>query len=62
MLYLDRKMKEVSEMLSNSETDASNIIYDDILCDSEMQDLAECIRITSNTPLCPCLLMKRSCI
>lgn len=49
-------------MLSNSETDASNIIYDDILCDSEMQDLAECIRITSNTPLCPCLLMKRSCI
>src|SRR6266852_7606503 len=48
MCYLDQKMKEVAEMLSNLETDAVNIVYNDILCGSEMQDLAQHIRITSN--------------
>ena len=48
MRYLDRKMKEVTKMLSNIETDASNIVYDDILCGSEMQDLAERIRVTGD--------------
>jgi len=32
MYYLDRKMREVTEMLSNPGTDAANIVYDDILC------------------------------
>ena len=41
-------MKEVTKMLSNIEMHASNIVYDDILCGSEMQDLAEHIRVTGN--------------
>jgi hypothetical protein len=48
MHYLDRKMNEVTEMLSNPGTDAANVIYNDILCGSEMQELAEHIRITGN--------------
>lgn len=48
MRYLDRKMNEVTEMLGNPGTDAANVIYDDILCGSEMQELAERIRITGD--------------
>jgi hypothetical protein len=48
MCYLDQKMKEVTEMLNNLGTDATNIVYDDILCGSEMQELAERIRITGD--------------
>ena len=35
-------------MLNNLETDAANIIYDDILYGSEMQELAKRIRITGD--------------
>jgi hypothetical protein len=48
MRYLDRKMKEIAEMLSKPGTDAASIVYDDILCGSEMQDLAERIGITGD--------------
>jgi hypothetical protein len=48
MRYLDQKMKEVTKMLSDLGTDAANIVYDDILCGSEMQELAERIRITGD--------------
>jgi len=48
MHYLDRKMREVTEMLSNLGTDAVNIVYDNILCGNEMQELAERIRITGD--------------
>ena len=48
MRYLDRKMKEVTEMLDNLETDNTNIVYDDILSGSEMQELVERIKITSD--------------
>ncbi len=48
MCYLDQKMKEVAEMLDNLQTeDGTDIIYDDILCGSKMQDLAERINITA---------------
>lgn len=48
MRYLDRKIKEVDEMLSDLGLDASNIIYNDVLCGTEMQDLAEHIKITGD--------------
>ena len=35
-------------MLNNLETDASNIVYNDNLYSSEMQNLARHIRITSD--------------
>lgn len=49
MSYLDQKMREVEEMLDNLQTEnGTDIIYDDILCGSEMQDLAERINITAH--------------
>ena len=48
MCYLNRKLNKVTEMLSNLETDTANIIYDDILYGSEMQELAKHIRITGD--------------
>lgn len=42
-------MKEVTEMLNNLETDDSaDIIYDNILSGSEMQELEEHIKIMSD--------------
>ena len=48
MRYLDQKMKEITEMFNDLRTDATNVVYDDILCGSEMQELSERIRITSD--------------
>ena len=49
MHYLDQKMKQVAEMLDNLEAgDIGDIIYDDIFSGSEMQDLAERIKITGD--------------
>jgi hypothetical protein len=48
MRYLDQKLKEVTKMLNNPGTDTASIVYNDILCDSEMQELADCIHITGN--------------
>jgi len=49
MHYLDQKMKQVAEMLDNLQAeDVGDIIYDDIFSGSEIQDLAECIKITGN--------------
>jgi hypothetical protein len=49
MRYLDQKLKEVAEMLDNLQAeDGRDIIYDDIFSGSEIQDLAECIKITGD--------------
>ncbi|KAF8264461.1 hypothetical protein EI94DRAFT_1515925, partial [Lactarius quietus] len=49
MCYLDQKMMEVEEMLDNLQTeDSTDIVYDDVLCSSKMQDLTECFNITAN--------------
>ena len=49
MHYLDQKMKQVEEMLDNLQVeDGGDIIYDDIFSGSEIQDLAERIKITGN--------------
>ena len=49
MGYFDRKLGEVSEMLSNLETeDGADMVYDDILCGSEMQELDEHLKLTAN--------------
>ena len=49
MRYLDQKMKQVAEMLDNIQTeDGSDIIYDDIFSGSEIQDLADRIKITGD--------------
>jgi uncharacterized protein YerC len=49
MRYLDQKMKQVAEMLDNLQAeDSGNIIYDDIFSGSEIQDLAERIKITGD--------------
>jgi hypothetical protein len=49
MSYLGQKMREVDNMLDNLQTeDGADIVYDDILCGSEMQDLAERINITAH--------------
>jgi hypothetical protein len=49
MRYLDQKLKKFADMLDNLQTeDGADIVYDDILCGSEMQDLAERINITSH--------------
>jgi hypothetical protein len=49
MRYLDQKMKQVAEMLDNLQTeDGGDIIYDDVFSSSEIQDLAERIKITGN--------------
>lgn len=47
MRYLDQKMKEVVGMLNTLQTD-NDIVYDDILSGSEIQELAEHIQITSD--------------
>ena len=47
MCYLNQKMKEMAEMLSGLQSD-SDIVYDDIHSGSEMQGLANRIKITSN--------------
>jgi hypothetical protein len=47
MCYLDQKMKEVQEMLDGLQND-TDIVYDDILSGSEMQELANRINITSD--------------
>ena len=48
MGYLDKKMKEVAEMLEHLQTDdGADIVYDDILCGSEMQDLTEHVNLTA---------------
>src|SRR5947208_1576946 len=49
MRYLDQKMKQVAEMLDNLQTeDRGDIIYDDVFSGSEIQDLAERIKITGD--------------
>jgi hypothetical protein len=49
MSYLGQKMQEVEEMLDNLQTeDGADVVYDDILCGSEMQDLAKHINITAH--------------
>jgi hypothetical protein len=49
MSYLGQKMREVDDMLDNLQTeDGADVVYDDILCGSEMQDLAERINITTH--------------
>jgi hypothetical protein len=49
MCYLDQKMKQVVEMLDNLQAgDIGDIIYDNIFSGSEMQDLAEHIKIIGN--------------
>ena len=49
MRYLDQKMKQVAEMLDNLQAeDGGDIIYDDIFSGSEIQDLAERIKITGD--------------
>jgi hypothetical protein len=48
MQYLDRKMKDIAETFRKPGTNATNIVYDDILCGSEMQDLAGHIGITGD--------------
>jgi hypothetical protein len=49
MRYLDQKMKEVAEMVDNLQAeDGRDIIYDDIFSGSEIQDLAERIKITGD--------------
>ena len=50
MHYLDEKMEEVARMLENIQADDDlglNIIYDNILSGSEMQELMENIHFTS---------------
>jgi hypothetical protein len=49
MRYLDQKLKKFADMLDNLQMeDGADMVYDDILCGSEMQDLAERINITSH--------------
>jgi hypothetical protein len=49
MRYLDRKIKEVTEMLDNLQTDnGMDMVYDDVLSGSEAQDLAERLNITGH--------------
>jgi hypothetical protein len=49
MCYFSQKMKDVAEMLDNLQTeDGSDIVYDDVLSGSEMQDLHERINITTH--------------
>jgi len=49
MRYLDQKMKQVAEMLDNLQAeDGGDIIYDDIFSGSEIQDLAERIKINGD--------------
>jgi len=52
MRYLDRKLRDVAEMLDNLQTDnGADIVYDDILCGTEAQDLANRINITAHDTL-----------
>jgi hypothetical protein len=49
MGYLDEKMKEVFKMLDHLQTeDGADIVYDDILCSSEMQVLAKHINLMAH--------------
>lgn len=49
MRYLDHKMKEVAKMLNNLQTgDDRDVVYDDILSGTEMQELVGRIKITSH--------------
>jgi len=57
MQYLDQKLKDVAEMLENLQMDnGSDIIYNDILCGSEAQDLADHVAITAYDTLVSCSL------
>jgi len=57
MWYLDQKLKDVAKMLENLQMDdGSDIIYNNILCGSEAQDLADCVAITAYDTLVLCSL------
>ena len=57
MWYLDQKLKDVMKMLENLQMDnGSNIIYNNILCGSEAQDLADRVAITAYDTLVLCSL------
>lgn len=59
---LRSEIEEVAEMLDNLQTeDGANIMYDDILCGSKMQDLTEHINITANDTVLSSSLMEHSC-
>ena len=49
MHYLDRKMKDITEMLDDLQAeDGGDIVYDDIFSGSEIQDLVERMKITGD--------------
>ena len=49
MGYLNEKMKEIAGMLDDLQMeDSADIVYNDVLCGSKMQDLADHISLTTH--------------
>ena len=48
MRYRDQKTREVLEALKNSTATASDIIYDDLFCGSDVLDLHQHMKLTSD--------------